>query len=138
MLWNDPFGPVVSQLTRSAAFMPQADVTVGDSDLVLTMDVPGLTREDLTIDLEDGHLVVRGERKPAKPAEGASWVHSERAFGKFERFITVPAGVDADGIAATMENGVLSVVVPKPERPKPKTIAIASGAQEQESSTEER
>jgi len=129
MLFNfDPFEPLVNQVARSAAFVPATDVAVSDSDLVLTMDVPGLTQEDLSIELLDGYLVIRGERKLADVATQAKLTHRERAFGQFERRIKVPSGVDADGITASLDNGVLSLIVSKPERMKPKTITIAAGS----------
>ncbi len=135
MFWNDPFAPVVTQLTRTAAFTPQADLRVGDGHLAVSMDVPGVTAQDLSIEFEDGHLAVRGERRRPELAEGASWLHTERTFGKFERFIKLPDGVDADAIAANLENGVLSVTIPKPQRPEARTIAIGSGAERRELET---
>jgi HSP20 family protein len=131
LLWTDPFAPIFAQIPRTAAFMPAADVTVSEGDLVLTLDLPGLTADDLSIELADGFLSVRGERKRPQTAEGTSWVHAERPFGAFERRIAVPKGVDADAITASMDNGVLSLILPKPERLKPRTIAIASGDQAQ-------
>jgi HSP20 family protein len=127
LLLTDPFVPFFAQVPRTATFLPPADVTVSEGDLVLTLDLPGLTAEDVSIELVDGVLTVRGERKRPHLAEGTSWVHSERSFGSFERRVTVPKGVDADAIMASMDNGVLSLIVPKPERLKPKAIAIAAG-----------
>jgi HSP20 family protein len=90
-------------------------------------DLPGLSAEDLEIEFFDGSLVVRGERRRPAGAEGTAWVHSERAFGRFERRIRVPDGIDPDRVTASMHNGVLSLIVPKPERLKPRTIAIDTG-----------
>ena len=135
MLWSDPFVPFVSQLTRTAAFMPSTDVSVSDGDLVVTMDVPGLTAADVSIDFQDDYLVVRGERRRPELADGASWVHAERAFGAFERVIKVPAGVDPDNVTASLENGVLSLIVPKPERLKRRSIAIEAGKEERQLET---
>ena len=70
-LWLDPFAPLVSQFGGTGAFLPPADVTVSDSDLVLTMDLPGLTAEDLDIELLDGYLTVRGERRRPEVPAGA-------------------------------------------------------------------
>jgi HSP20 family protein len=128
LLFHDPFAPLVSQFA-GAAFTPKVDVTVGQNDMLLTFDVPGLTTDDLSIELIDGYLVVRGERKRPDLQEGSGLVHGERPYGAFERRIKVPDDVDPDAIAASMDNGVLSLIVPKPERTKPKTIAI--GAKEQ-------
>ena len=133
MLFNfDPFEPLVGQLARTPAFVPATDVAVSDGDLVLTMDVPGLTQDDLSIELLDGYLVVRGERKLAEVAEKTNLTHRERAFGKFERRIKVPDGIDSDAITASLDYGVLSLIVPKPERMKPKAIAIGTGSEDRQ------
>ena len=127
MLMFDPFAPLFARPTdRSGAFLPPADVTVGETNLVLTLDLPGLTSEDVELEVVDGQLFVRGERKRPEPVEGAVWAHSERGFGAFERRIGLPRGVDLDAITASMDNGVLSLIVPKPVKAK-KTIAIGSG-----------
>jgi len=131
MRWNDPFAPLWGQLNSTAVFVPAADVAVSDGDIALTMDLPGLTADDLEIELLDGYLTVRGERKRPETAEGTAMAYTERPVGRFERRVNVPDGVDAEAITATMHDGVLSLVVPKPERLKPRTIAIGSGAQEQ-------
>lgn len=126
MLFMDPFAPLLP-LQRQTAFLPEADVMVSDGDIVLTMDLPGLKPEDLDIQLLDGDLVVRGERVRPQLAEGARWAHNERGFGSFERRIRLPDGVDPDAITASMDDGVLSLLVPKPEKLVPRTISIASG-----------
>lgn len=117
----------MSQITRPPAFIPMADVAVSDADLVLTMDVPGLREEDLSIELIDGYLVVRGERKMPEVSDSVSLAHRERSFGRFERRIRMPDGVDPESITANLDHGVLSLIVPKPERMRPKAISIASG-----------
>jgi HSP20 family protein len=122
----DPFAPL---FTPATAFAAPADVTVGEGDLLLTMDLPGLTADDLEIELLDGYLSVRGERRRPEVGEGKTFAHSERPFGRFERRFKVPEGVEPDSILARMDNGVLSLIVPKPERLKPKTIAIGTGEQ---------
>ena len=127
----DPFTPLFPRLSGTAAFTAPADVTVGETDLVLTMDLPGLTAEDLDIELVDGYLSVRGERRRPEVGEGKSFVHSERSFGAFERRIKLPDGVDPDSIMARMDHGVLSLIVPKPERLKPRSIKIGTDSSEQ-------
>jgi HSP20 family protein len=126
----DPFTPLFAR-AHATVFTAPADVTVGENDLVLTMDLPGLTAEDLAIELVDGYLSVRGERRRPEVGEGKSFVHAERPFGSFERRIKLPDGVDPDSIMARMDNGVLSLIVPKPERLKPRTIAIGTDSSEQ-------
>jgi HSP20 family protein len=131
-LMLDPFAPLFP--ARGTGFTAPADVTVGESDLVLTMDLPGLKTEDLEIELLDGWLAVRGERR-RPDFEGKTFAHAERPFGRFERRFRVPEGVDPDSILARMDDGVLSLIVPKPERLKPRTIAIGSGSEQRELET---
>jgi HSP20 family protein len=132
LLTFDPFAPLFTRpFERAGAFLPPADVTVGEKDLVLTLDLPGLTTDDVELEVADGFLFVRGERKRPELAENAVWAHAERGFGPFERRIRLPQGVDADAITASMDNGVLSLIVPKPVKQK-KTIAIGSGTEQRE------
>jgi len=124
----DLFAPSFGGLgTAAATFVPHADVSVSDTDLVLTMDVPGLRPEQLDIQFEDGVLIVRGERRRPDLAEGSTWAHAERSWGGFERRFRIPRGVDPDQVTASLDSGVLSLIVPKPERLKPRTIEIRPG-----------
>lgn len=127
MLFFDPFRLTSAHLARPAVFAPTADVTASDSDLVLTMDVPGFAEEDLNIELYDGYLIVSGERAVPQAPEGTTFVHTERPYGRFERRIKVPEGVDPEAITANLADGVLSVIVPKPERLRPRKLEITSG-----------
>ena len=135
MLLSDPFTPFFSQMSRNAGFLPPADVTVSEGDVALTMDLPGLTAEDLELEVLDGYLFVRGERRRPQIAEGTTWVHSERSFGRFERRIKLPDGVDPDRVTASMVNGVLSLIVPKPERLKPRQIVIDTPSEQKQIET---
>jgi HSP20 family protein len=134
MLRTDPFTLFSAQPTR-AVFVPPADATVREDDVVLTMDLPGLTADDLDIEVADGYLSVRGERARPELGENTRWAHAERAFGRFERRIKMPDGVDPDKITARMADGVLSLIVPKPERMIPRTVPIGTEQRELETST---
>jgi HSP20 family protein len=127
MLWADPFAPLRAQL-QTSAFLPRADLAVSETDLVLTLDLPGLTPEDLSIEVQGNELTVRGERKAPELGENAAYLYAQRPFGAFEHRIQVPHGVNADAITASMRNGVLSLIVPKPEQLKPKKVQIGSAA----------
>ena len=132
MMLFDPFAPFDQFLPRTAGgagFLPPTDVVVGEGDMVLTMDLPGLTTDDLDIEVLDGALTIKGVRKRPELPENARWGHAERTFGAFERRVNLPDGVDPERIMASMENGVLSLIVPKPERMKPRTVQITSGEQ---------
>src|SRR3954454_3276396 len=115
------------------AFVPAADLVVTDDDVTVVMDVPGFRHDDLTIELLGDVLTVRGERSvPYEPAaEGRrTWHRLERGFGRFERSIQVPKGLDPDRIDASLTDGVLTLQLPKPEAIKPRRITIAPAVQE--------
>ena len=137
MLWTDPFAPLLSQFTRQAGFLPVGDLSVSDTELVLALDLPGLTPEDLSIEVQGTQLTVSGERTRPEIEEGASYLYAQRPFGGFEYRVQIPEGVDPDSITASMENGVLSLIVPKPAPLQPKRIAIGSKQQEELGATEE-
>ena len=132
-LMFDPFSPLFPTHPRGG-FAAPADVTVGESDLVLTMDLPGLTADDLEIELLGGWLSVRGERRRPEVGQGKTFAHSERPFGRFERRFQVPEGVDPDTILRGWTTAC-SLIVPKPERLKPKSIAIGTGSEQRELET---
>jgi HSP20 family protein len=135
MLPFDPFAPLstlVGPPLRTVAFVPPVDVAVSDSDVVLTMDVPGLTSQDITLEVIDDVLAVRGERRSAEIPEGTTFAHVERGVGRFERSIRLPEGVDPEAVTASLEHGVLSLIVAKPDDKRPRTIQIEAGERTKE------
>ena len=97
------------------AFTPAAELLVDDEGVTVHMDVPGLTVDDVEIELERETLSVRGERPfPYDEGDGRMVRRIERGFGRFERTLTVPSGLDADQISASVTDGVLTLRVPKP------------------------
>jgi HSP20 family protein len=108
------------------AFMPAADLLLGEEDVRLVMDVPGLKPEDLEIELADGTLTVRGERRyPYKEGEAQKLTRLERGYGRFERILRVPREVEPDALSASIEDGVLTLRIPLPAA-KRHRIEIAS------------
>lgn len=129
MLFNDPLALFTSQ-SVNRAFLPSADVAVSETDLLLTMDVPGFTADELSIDVQDSVLTIRGERKRPELGDNTTLVLAERAYGSFERRIQVPRGIETDHITASLDNGVLSLLIPKPARMQPKAISITTGSEQ--------
>ena len=125
MLLFDHFAPLDSTVGQARALAP-VDVSISERDVVLTMDLPGMTADDIDIQFLDGELIVRGERTRASVGEGSRWTHAERPFGAFERRIQLPRGIEPDAITASMDRGVLSLIVPKPERMRPRRLEIGS------------
>jgi len=110
--------------TDSAVWAPQTDLVESDDAFQIRLDVPGMTKEDIDINLQNNTLTVSGERKRERTAESEDAVRVERAFGTFHRTFTLPDAVDADGIEAAYDNGVLTIHVPKTERSTRRQIEI--------------
>ncbi len=108
-------------------WIPPMDLVEGEDHLVLRADLPGMTEEDVAIEVKDRVLTVSGERKSESEEKGEGFHRVERAFGRFSRSLSLPHGIDADAIAARFDNGVLEVTIPKPEETKPTRVAIGSG-----------
>jgi HSP20 family protein len=94
---------------------------------VLRADLPGVTEEDVSIEVENDVLTVSGERKAEHEQRGEGYHRLERAYGSFLRSLTLPGGVDPDAVQASFERGVLEVRIPKPEQHKPRRVAISVG-----------
>jgi HSP20 family protein len=109
-------------------WVPAMDLVETDDHFVLRADLPGLTENDVSIELEDNVLTISGERRSEHEERKEGYYRVERASGTFSRALTLPEGVDPQGVEASFENGVLEVRVPKPEERKPRKVAISVGA----------
>jgi HSP20 family protein len=95
-----------------AGWMPPVDVYEAPDRYVVTVEIAGLSREDIQIQLQDGKLSLRGERQP-REVEFTRFDRVERGRGRFARTFALPLPVDASGVTADLQNGVLTIVVPK-------------------------
>ena len=107
---------------------PAVDLIEREDSLVLKADLPGLTEDDVQIEVRDSVLTIAGERKAEHEDKQNGYYRIERSFGRFSRTLQLPEGVDADRIGASFENGVLEVTIPKPEARQPRRIQIGGGA----------
>ena len=103
---------------------PAMDLVDEKGEYVLRADLPGLKKEDVKVDVEDGVLTVSGERKSEHEEKERGYQRFERRFGGFRRSLTLPDGVDTKSISATVSEGVLEVRIPKPEERKPQRVDI--------------
>lgn len=109
-------------------WIPAMDLVEAEDRFLLRADLPGVPEEDVKIELDDRVLTVSGERKSALESRGKEYHRVERAYGAFSRSLTLPEGVDPDGVTARFDRGVLEVAIPKPEQRKPRRIAIGGDA----------
>ena len=107
-----------------AAFSPSIDVVVEKDDVIVKADLPGLTKDDVTVTLQDNYLTIKGEKKHEVEQQDANYFLSERVHGSFTRTIELPMTVDAKRIEARFKDGVLHVNLPKTEDAKPKQIEV--------------
>jgi HSP20 family protein len=103
-------------------------VSENDSEIVVQAELPGMTQDDIELNLEDNRLTLRGEKKYEEKKEKENYHSVERSYGRFTRSFTLPAGVEHDKVQATFKDGVLKITMPKSEEAKPKRIAISSGS----------
>jgi HSP20 family protein len=112
-----------AQWARSS---PPADLLIDDDGVTVYMDVPGLRAENIQIELENDVLTVSGERPFPYPRENGAGParRVERGFGRFQRSLRVPPGLNPDAIEASISDGVLKLRMPKPESLRPRRIEV--------------
>ena len=126
-LFGRTYGGDVGESTRGA-WTPALDVFETQEKFVITMELPGVSPDDVDISVEDSTLMVRGERKFYSEQQEESFLRIERRFGEFTRSLTLPSTADAESIQASFDQGVLTVEVPKREEAKPRKISIKAKA----------
>ena len=95
---------------------PQVEVFERDHELVLRADLPGLSKEDVNVELADEAITIEGERKNEHEEKREGYYRSERSYGKFYRRIPMPEGVKAEDASASFSNGVLEITIPALKR----------------------
>ncbi len=108
----------------ASTWTPTVDIYETPETIVLKAELPGLSREDIEIQIRDNALSLKGERRFAKDAQQENYLRIERAYGAFQRSFTLPATIQQDKIRAVFRDGVLELTLPKAEEAKSKKIAI--------------
>ncbi|MBI4735858.1 MAG: Hsp20/alpha crystallin family protein [candidate division NC10 bacterium] len=114
----------VEEGIAASTWAPAVDIYETPETIVMKAELPGLTREDIEIQIRDNTLTLKGERRFAKDVQEENYLRIERAYGAFQRSFTLPATVQQENIRAVFRDGVLELTLPKAEGPKPKKIAI--------------
>jgi len=117
---------------ENSMFTPACDVEEKDKSFLLKMDLPGIKKEDIKIELNENQLVVSGERKEERKEEKDSRSFYERSYGSFYRSFALPSTIREGDIRATYDNGVLSIELPKVEAPRSKQIQIGEATRKGE------
>ena len=109
---------------RSVDWAPKVDISETKGNFNIKVEVPGVKREDVKINIDDHVLSVHGESKHEKEEESEEFHRVERFYGSFSRSFSLPENVDEDGVEATFKDGLLTLSIPKTEVAKPKAIEI--------------
>lgn len=123
-LFDENFGRSSTQPSVSM-WHPAVDVLESKDSYLIRAELPGMKREDIKVEVKDGTLVLSGERKSEKPAEGVEYRHVERVAAKFWRSFSLPENAKSDAIEATYKDGIIEIRVPKSAEAKPRQIEIS-------------
>jgi HSP20 family protein len=126
-LFDEFFGERRTEAVEGA-WLPAVDVSETDTELVIRAELPGLTHDNIELNLQDNVLSLKGEKKQEQKEEKENFHRVERSYGSFSRSFTLPADVKASEIQATFKDGVLVITLPKAEEAKPKKIQITVGS----------
>ena len=129
-LW-DPFAGLADlreEMNRlfggDAGYVPSIDIVEEKDNYVVRVDLPGLSKDDVSVTLQDNFLTIKGERKAEAESKDANYYRRERVYGSFSRTFELPGTVDPKKIDAHFRDGVLHVTLPKTAEPKPKQIEV--------------
>lgn len=124
-LFEDFFGRTraLEETLRERGWLPPVDIYETEGEIILKADLPGVKKEDVSIEVKDNVLTLQGERKP-EDVKPENYYRMERSYGTFQRSFSLPSTVDQERIRARFRDGVLEIVLPKLERAKPKAIPV--------------
>jgi len=111
-------------IVSACAWRPAVDIYETENGIVIKAEIPGVRKEDISVEVKDNILTLKGERTPEKDIPEEKYFRRERCFGTFHRSFTMQDVVNPDTIKASFKDGVLEVEIPKPEAEKPKQIKV--------------
>lgn len=114
--------PAVSE--GLGAYGPDVDIAETDSDVLVSVEAPGMDQKEIKVTVRENVLTLKGEKKREQVVENADYHLSERTFGAFERSFTLPTNIEAGKVSAMYKNGILNITLPKAEEAKLKEIAV--------------
>lgn len=108
----------------ASTWSPSVDIAEHDNDYVVRVELPGVSKDDVKITMQDNILTIRGEKKQEKESKDLNYHRIERSYGAFQRSFALPTTVKSDRIDAVYKDGILELVLPKSEASKPKQIDV--------------
>jgi len=124
-IFGDSYRRSDDDLMQRGDWIPPVDIFENDKhELVITAELPGMSRESIDIRLENNMLTIRGERRKASETKDEQFHRVERAYGTFSRSFSLPATVDPNKVSADYKEGVLTITLPTREESKPRQIQV--------------
>jgi len=109
------------------AWVPSVDIYETKESIVLNVELPGVSKEDMSLEVKDNTLTIKGEKKLEKDVKEENYHRMERTYGSFMRMFTLPNTVQQEKVKAKFRDGVLEIIIPKAEEAKPKQIKVDVG-----------
>ena len=109
--------PHLPRLTESEFFSPQVDIAANEKEYSITIEVPGIDKNDVAIEVNDNTMTIRGEKKQSNQEQTKHFYRMERSYGSFQRVLSLPGDADHDKIKAAFKDGLLTVTMPRKELP---------------------
>jgi HSP20 family protein len=110
--------------TENMAWLPSLEMYEKEDKVVVRAEIPGMKQEDIDISVEDSTLTIKGERKAESEVKDEDYYRCELSYGRFSRSIALPSKVQAEKVAASYDDGILEITLPKAPEAKPKKIAV--------------
>jgi HSP20 family protein len=116
--------PLAEEEIAQGKWVPAVDIYETTKAIILKTELPGITKEDIHVEVKDNTLTLKGEKKFSKEVQEESYHRIERSYGAFQRVFTLPGTVQADRVKAQCKDGILEIILPKAEEAKPKQIKV--------------
>ncbi len=123
-MFDNFFGRETEVSESSLTWYPSVDIKETKDDFVLTAEVPGMSKDDIKINISENTLTIKGEKKEEKKEEDHNFHRVERRYGAFQRSFTLPNQIQGNKVKASYKDGILTIAMPKKEEVKPKEIPI--------------
>ncbi len=117
-------GPGMERQSGAVVWTPRADITEDDREVTIDIELPGMKKEDIKVEVRNNVLTISGERKQERRTESPEGSRIERHYGRFERSFALPETVDDQKVSANYQGGVLTLHLPKTEKAMPKEVKV--------------
>jgi HSP20 family protein len=123
-LFDETLSRLWKEEVPRGVWSPLVDIVERENEVVLKVDLPEMSQNEIDIKVEENTLIIQGERRFIKEVSGENYIQVERPYGNFQRTFAIPKMIDREGIKASYKEGVLRVVLPKKKEVRPKQILV--------------